>query len=222
MLQGTDSTGEKTVNLHYGAWPKVGMLWKEGIVSLDLIADYESTSGAVKKLELNLLNVPEVTGTALPEFTYSPEGVVTATATRIETGDHVGDFAVTLTGIGTGATEVTATYGDYTARLMVTVTADLKVNLGAESVELNVGNEKTVQLKAVDKKNQAHTATWTVTSDDPAVAEVTEPVGDEITVTGVAAGETQLRITATCKVGGKDYTATAILPVSVKGTSGGG
>lgn len=222
VLQGTDSTGEKTVNLHYGAWPKVGMLWKEGIVSLDLIADYESTSGAVKKLELNLLNVPEVTGTALPEFTYSPEGVVTATATRIETGDHVGDFAVTLTGIGTGATEVTATYGDYTARLMVTVTADLKVNLGAESVELNVGNEKTVQLKAVDKKNQAHTATWTVTSDDPAVAEVTEPVGDEITVTGVAAGETQLRITATCKVGGKDYTATAILPVSVKGTSGGG
>lgn len=190
VLQGTDSTGEKTVNLHYGAWPKVGMLWKEGIVSLDLIADYESTSGAVKKLELNLLNVPEVTGTALPEFTYSPEGVVTATATRIETGDHVGDFAVTLTGIGTGATEVTATYGDYTARLMVTVTADLKVNLGAESVELNVGNEKTVQLKAVDKKNQAHTATWTVTSDDPAVAEVTEPVGDEITVTGVAAGET--------------------------------
>lgn len=222
VLQGTDSTGEKTVNLHYGAWPKVGMLWKEGIVSLDLIADYESTSGAVKKLELNLLNVPEVTGTALPEFTYSPEGVVTATAPRIETGDHVGDFAVTLTGIGTGATEVTATYGDYTARLMVTVTADLKVNLGAESVELNVGNEKTVQLKAVDKKNQAHTATWTVTSDDPAVAEVTEPVGDEITVTGVAAGETQLRITATCKVGGKDYTATAILPVSVKGTSGGG
>ena len=79
VLQGTDSTGEKTVNLHYGAWPKVGMLWKEGIVSLDLIADYESTSGAVKKLELNLLNVPEVTGTALPEFTYSPEGVVTAT-----------------------------------------------------------------------------------------------------------------------------------------------
>lgn len=57
VLQGTDSTGTP-VNLHYGAWPKVGMLWNEGIVSLDLIADYdESTSGAVKKLELNLTNV---------------------------------------------------------------------------------------------------------------------------------------------------------------------
>ena len=222
VLRGTDSTGTP-VNLHYGAWPKVGMLWKEGIVSLDLIADYESTSGAVKKLELNLLNVPEVTGTEPPTFKYSPEGVVTATATRIETGDHVGDFAVTLKGKGTGATEVIAKYGDYTARLMVTVTADLKVNLGAESVELNVGNEKTVQIKAVDKNGkEPPTATWTVTSDDPAVAEVTEPVGDEITVTGVAAGETQLRIKATCTVGGKNYTATAILPVSVKEISGGG
>lgn len=217
VLRGTDSTGV-TVNLHYGPWPKVGMLWNEGIVSLDLIADYVPSSGATKELKLNLFNVPEGTGTKSLEFTYSPEGVVTAKATKNETGD----FAVTLKGEGTGAAEVIAKYGDYTARLMVTVTADLKVNLGAESVELNVGNEKTVQLKAVDKKNQAHTATWTVTSDDPAVAEVTEPVGDEITVTGVAAGETQLRITATCKVGGKDYTATAILPVTVKEISGGG
>lgn len=105
---------------------------------------------------------------------------------------------------------------------MVTVTADLKVDLKKESVDLNVGKDETVQLKAVDKKNQAHTATWTVTSDDPAVAEVIEPVGDEITVKGVTAGETLLRITATCTVGGKNYTATAILPVTVKGTSGGG
>ena len=217
VLRGTDSTGTP-VNLHYGAWPKVGMLWNEGIVSLDLIADYVPSSGATKELKLNLFNVPEGTGTKSLEFTYSPEGVVTAKATKNETGD----FAVTLKGEGTGAAEVIAKYGDYTARLMVTVTADLKVDLGAESVELNVGNEKTVQLKAVDKKNQAHTATWTVTSDDPAVAEVTEPVGDEITVTGVAAGETQLRITATCKVGGKDYTATTILPVTVKEISGGG
>lgn len=212
VLTQKNSLGE-TVNLHYGAWPKVGMLWNEGIVSLDLIADYVPSSGATKELKLNLFNVPEGTGTKSLEFTYSPEGVVTAKATKNETGD----FAVTLKGEGTGAAEVIAKYGDYTARLMVTVTADLKVNLGAESVELNVGNEKTVQLKAVDKKNQAHTATWTVTSDDPAVAEVTEPVGDEITVTGVAPGETQLRIKATCTVGGKDYTATAILPVTVKG-----
>lgn len=222
VLQGTDSTGA-TVNLHYGAWPKEGMFWSEGIVSLDLIADYVPSSGATKELELNLLNVPEGTvSTALPTFTCSPEGVVTATAVPITDEPKAGDFAVILTGVGTGAAEVTAKYGDYTARLMVTVTADLKVDLKKESVDLNVGKDETVQLKAVDKKNQAHTATWTVTSDDPAVAEVIEPVGDEITVKGVTAGETLLRITATCTVGGKNYTATAILPVTVKGTSGGG
>ena len=222
VLTQKNSLGE-TVNLHYGAWPKEGMFWSEGIVSLDLIADYVPSSGATKELELNLLNVPEGTvSTALPTFTYSPEGVVTAEATKIETGDHAGDFAVTLTGVGTGAAEVTAKYGDYTARLMVTVTADLKVDLEPESVELNAGSEKFVQLTAVDKKDQMCTATWTVTSDDPAVAAVSEPADGQITVTGVAAGETQLRIKATCTVGGKAYTATAILPVSVKEISGGG
>ena len=223
VLQGTDSNGA-TVNLHYGAWPKVGMLWNEGIVSLDLIADYdESIREAVKNLKLNLLNVPEGTvSTALPTFTCSPEGVVTAEATKIETGDHAGDFAVKLKGEGTGAAEVTAKYGDYTARLMVTVTADLKVDLEKDSVDLNVGKDETVQLTAADKKDQAHPATWTVTSDDPAVATVTEPADGQITVTGVTPGETQLRITATCTVGGKNYTATAILPVSVKEISGGG
>ena len=214
VLTQKNSLGE-TVNLHYGAWPKEGMFWSEGIVSLDLIADYVPPSGATKELKLNLFNVPEGTGT--PTFEYSPKGVVTASATRIETGDHVGDFAVMLKGEGIGAAEVIAKYGDYTARLMVTVTADLKVDLEPESVELNAGSEKFVQLKAVDKKNQAHIATWTVTSGNTDVATVIEqPTDGKITVTGVTAGETQLRITATCKVGGKAYTATAILPVSVK------
>ena len=220
VLTQKNSLGE-TVNLHYGAWPKEGMFWSEGIVSLDLIADYVPPSGATKELKLNLFNVPEGTGT--PTFEYSPKGVVTASATRIETGDHVGDFAVMLKGEGIGAAEVIAKYGDYTARLMVTVTADLKVDLEPESVELNAGSEKFVQLKAVDKKNQAHIATWTVTSGNTDVATVIEqPTDGKITVTGVTAGETQLRITATCKVGGKAYTATAILPVSVKEISGGG
>ena len=222
VLTQKNSLGE-TVNLHYGAWPKVGMFWSEGIVSLDLIADYVPSSGATKELKLNLFNVPEGTGTKTLEFTYSPAGVVTATAVPITDEPKAGDFTVMLKGEGTGAAEVTAKYGDYTARLMVTVTADLKVNLGAESVELTAGNAETVQIKAVDKKDKEPTATtWTVISDDPAVAEVTGPTDGKITVTGVAPGETQLRITATCTVGGKDYTATAILPVTVKEISGGG
>ena len=223
VLRGTDSTGAKEVNLHYGAWPKVGMLWSEGIVSLDLIADYVPSSGATKELKLNLFNVPEGTGAEPPTFTYSPEGVVKAKAVPITVEPNKGDFAVTLTGVGTGATEVIAKYGSYTARLMVTVTADLKVDLEKDSVELNPEGTEIIQLKAVDKKGKLCTAVWKVTSDNQEVATVTEqPADGKITVTGVATGETELRITATCTVGGKNYTATAILPVTVKGTSGGG
>ena len=227
VLRGTDSTGAKEVNLHYGAWPKVGMLWNEGIVSLDLIADYVPSSGAVKELKLNLSNVPD-TLTGELKFAYSDEGsenqvVEVAASNELRTADgKLVGFDVTLEGLNPGAAEVTAKYGDYTARLMVTVTADLKVKLDTESVELNVGNTDTIPLTAVDKKGNPCTAVWKVTSDDPAVAEVTEPAGGQITVTGVATGETELRIKATCKVGVKDYTATAILPVSVKETSGGG
>jgi predicted RNA-binding protein with EMAP domain len=118
---------------------------------------------------------------------------------------------------------VIAKYGSYTARLMVTVTADLKVDLEKDSVELNPEGTEIIQLKAVDKKGKLCTAVWKVTSDNQEVATVTEqPADGKITVTGVATGETELRITATCTVGGKNYTATAILPVTVKGTSGGG
>ena len=49
------------MNLHYGAWPKVGMFWSEGIVSMDLIADYNKDvlyKSAIK-LELNLSNIPD-------------------------------------------------------------------------------------------------------------------------------------------------------------------
>ena len=37
-----------------------------------------------------------------------------------------------------------------------------------------------------------------------------------ITVTGVTAGETQISITATYKLNGKEYTTTKLLPVTVK------
>lgn len=223
VLRGTDSSGA-TVNLHYGAWPKVGMLWNEGIVSLDLIADYNKDvpDKSAIKLKLNLSNIPD-TPPGEPTFTYSDEGsttpvvrVVDDKATEIRTNGKLVGFDVTLEGLNPGATEVIAKYGDYTARLMVTVTADLKVKLDAESVELKPEGTANVQIKAVDKKGKEPTATWTVTSDNTEVAEVTGPAGGLITVTGVAEGETQLRITATCTVGGKNYTATAILPVSVK------
>lgn len=44
VLTQTDIFGA-TVHLHYGRWPKVGMFWKDGITTLDLIADYVQEAG---------------------------------------------------------------------------------------------------------------------------------------------------------------------------------
>lgn len=139
VLTQRDSLG-KPVNLHYGAWPKVGMFWSEGIVSVDLIADYDTnTKQPAIELELNLTNVSNKSAlTGEPKFTYTDAGVVEASAVRITEGPHKGDFEVTLTGSETGATEVIAEYNGYTARLMVTVTAELKVVMDPVSAELTL------------------------------------------------------------------------------------
>ena len=266
VLTQKNSLGE-TVNLHYGAWPKEGMFWSEGIVSMDLIADYGTAvpyKSAIK-LNLNLSNIPD-TPTVEPTFTYSDEGsttpvvrVVDGSVTKIETADgKLMGFDVTLEGLNSGASEVTAKYGDYTARLMVTVTDELKVVLEPASVELTLkpapsedttpdgttpapedttpeGGETTpdpappayepsepatVTLKLLDKrgneiKADKSTLTWEAVSANTEVA-TCEVKTNTITVTGLKKGETQISITTTYKLNGKDYTATTSLVVTVK------
>ena len=139
VLTQTDSLG-KPVSLHYGAWPKVGMFWSKGIVSVDLIADYDTNANrSAIELELNLTNVSNKDDlTGVPKFTYTDEGVVEASAVQITEGVRKGDFTVTLTGVEIGATEVIAEYNGYTARLMVAVTAELKVVMDPASVKLTL------------------------------------------------------------------------------------
>ena len=285
VLTQTNSQG-KEVSLHYGAWPKVGMFWSKGIVSMDLIADY-GTAVADKsaiKLELNLSNIPD-TLTGELKFAYSDadsknQVVKVAASKELKTADDklVG-FEVTLVGLNPGASEVTATFGSYTARLMVTVTDDLNVVLESALVENNQvkltlktpsggtggtgdpagedpstegpaettpttsgegggtpeGGETTpdpappayepsepatVTLKLLDKrgneiKADKSTLTWEAVSANTEVA-TCEVKTNTITVTGLKKGETQISITATYKLNGKDYTATTSLVVTVK------
>lgn len=285
VLTQTDSLG-KPVNLHYGAWPKVGMFWSKGIVSMDLIADYGTAvpyKSAIK-LKLNLSNIPD-TLTGELKFAYSDadsknQVVKVAASKELKTADDklVG-FEVTLVGLNPGASEVTATFGSYTARLMVTVTDDLNVVLESALVENNQvkltlktpsggtggtgdpagedpstegpaettpttsgegggtpeGGETTpdpappayepsepatVTLKLLDKrgneiKADKSTLTWEAVSANTEVA-TCEVKTNTITVTGLKKGETQISITATYKLNGKDYTATTSLVVTVK------
>ena len=110
---------------------------------MDLIADYDKATGkSAIKLNLNLSNIPD-TLTGELKFAYSDadsknQVVKVAASKELKTADDklVG-FEVTLEGLHSGASEVTATYGGYTARLMVTVTADLRVVLKSELVKNN-------------------------------------------------------------------------------------
>ena len=229
------------------------MFWSEGIVSMDLIADYgKAVAGkSAIKLELNLTNVPD-TLTGELKFAYSDadsknQVVKVASTNEIKTADgKLVGFDVTLEGLNPGASEVTATFGDYTARLMVTVTAELKVVLEHTSVEhtwveltlkalsttpptYGPSEPVPVTLKLFDKrgneiKADEPTLTWEVVSanTDVATYAVDSKKKDTITVTGVTAGETQISITATYTLNGTEYTAVTLLRVTVTQPETGG
>ena len=255
VLTQTNSLGD-TVSLHYGAWPKVGMFWSKGIVSMDLIADYDKATGkSAIKLELNLSNIPDAPTGEL-KFTYSDEGkpdqvVKVAESKELKTADDklVG-FEVTLEGLHSGATEVTAEYNGYTARLMVTVTDKLTVVLESESdlvkdnqVKLTLktpvtpppdpaaptyepSEPVTVTLKLFDERDNEikadePTLTWEAVSANTDVATCEVKTNNTITVTGLEKGETQITITATYTLNGKEYRAKGSLSVTVTPPTGG-
>ena len=244
------------MSLHYGAWPKVGMFWSKGIVSMDLIADYDKATGkSAIKLELNLSNIPDAPTGEL-KFTYSDEGkpdqvVKVAESKELKTADDklVG-FEVTLEGLHSGATEVTAEYNGYTARLMVTVTDKLTVVLESESdlvkdnqVKLTLktpvtpppdpaaptyepSEPVTVTLKLFDERDNEikadePTLTWEAVSANTDVATCEVKTNNTITVTGLEKGETQITITATYTLNGKEYRAKGSLSVTVTPPTGG-
>ena len=156
-------------------------------------------------------------------------------------------FDVTLEGLHSGASEVTATFGGYTARLMVTVTDVLRVDLQPASVELTLNpptpptggpsKSATITPTLVDKNENVISAdrsalTWFI-KDAEIVKEIVKwetntdgslKLNDDgsFTLTGIKPGTAELPVTATYKLNGKEYTPTTLLPVTVKEISGGG
>lgn len=208
-----------TVYLHYGSWPKVGLYWSEGIASLDLIADYDRNSGT-SYLPLELL-IENVDGglSGEPVFSYTTGGIVEATATR----NAQGNFDVKLKGLNLGATEVTATLGGYTARMTVTVTADLIVTAEPGVIEKYAGEETLVMLSAKDQKgNEVPDVSWDIISSESGIASFTRPVtaaagttsATTTTVKNLDEGETNLMIYAIWKLDGKEYRGSTVLAVT--------
>ena len=228
VLTQTDIFGA-TVHLHYGRWPKVGMFWKDGITTLDLIADYVQAAG---KSQIETQLVLNNTGLTLDDgdiknvtFTYgngAMESDVASASVKSVVSGTTPAFNVVLEGKAPGAVEVTATFTKdnktYTARLTLTVTAELNVTLTPAIVDEYVGDETAVTLQALNSRNEAVTRNivWALVSDDEKIAAASSVGADSTTkITGVSEGETSIHVTATVTLGGKTYTGTNVLGVTV-------
>ena len=228
VLTQTDIFGA-TVHLHYGRWPKVGMFWKDGITTLDLIADYDK---AADKSQIETQLVLNNTGLTLDAndvenvtFTYgngaTESDVASARVESVVSGTTPA-FKVVLEGKAPGAVEVTATFTKdnktYTARLTLTVTAELNVTLTPAIVDEYVGDETEVTLRALNSRNEPVTSNivWALVSDDEKIAAASSVGADSTTkIKGVSEGETSIHVTATVTLGGKTYTGTNVLGVTV-------
>lgn len=228
VLTQTDIFGA-TVHLHYGRWPKVGMFWKDGITTLDLIADYDK---AADKSQIETQLVLNNTGLTLDAndvenvtFTYgngATESDVASARVESVVSETTPAFNVVLEGKAPGAVEVTASFTKngktYTARLTLTVTAELNVTLTPAIVDEYVGDETKVTLQALNSRNEAVTSNivWALVSDDEKIAAASSVVAGSTTkITGVSEGETSIHVTATVTLGGKTYTGTNVLGVTV-------
>ncbi len=114
-----------------------------------------------------------------------------------------------VTAVGEGTATVTATAGDAVGKCTVTVTAStekLSVALSQTSLDLKIGEERTVVATATQGGNVVQ-ATFIWSSEDDSVATVAN--GE---VTAVAVGETRIAVTAA--FGGEE--ATAYIAVTVR------
>lgn len=228
VLTQTDIFGA-TVHLHYGRWPKVGMFWKDGITTLDLIADYVQ---AADKSQIETQLVLNNTGLTLDAndaknvtFTYgngAVESDVASASVKSVVSETTPAFSVVLEGKAPGAVEVTATFTKdnktYTARLTLTVTAELNVTLTPAIVDEYVGDGTEVTLRALNSRNEAVTSNivWALVSDDEKIAAASSVGADSTTkIKGVSEGETSIHVTATVTLGDKTYTGTNVLGVTV-------
>lgn len=191
--------------LHYGEWPAAGLYWSRGLLSLDLITDYDRESGqSAAALELRFTG--NAADTDVPQLTFSKEGIVQATLEP----DGAGVYKVRVVGLTTGSTEILATLGEYKARLAVDVTAKLEILVDQSTVEQYVGESTTLTLSARDGLgNVLSGVTWDVVSETNRVVSLTAVnKNQQFTVTGKGEGEETLLATVKYMVGIREITST--------------
>lgn len=213
-----------TACLHYGEWPSRGLYWSSGVLSLDRITTPSVT--------LSLHFTQDTDADATPTITCSRNGIVDVSVPQAQTppaADVRHSYAVTLTGLSVGSTEVFATLGGYTARLLVSVTSTLDISVdGLPGDDFFVGDTCNLTLTARDSRGSALDVKWTVTpqyGNSVLTASVPVTKADRtasVTLTAAGEGEDRTRVTATYTAGGESFTSELplIIPVRMQGVLG--
>ncbi len=201
-----------TAYLHYGTWPTGGLYWSSGMLSLDMITDYKQADNA-SYVDLTLTFSGAGQATDEPVLTHAVDGIV---STRILSTDGKGKYTVRVTGLTTGSTEITATLGIYTARLLVDVTAELNISVSETTVEQYVGESATLALSASDKTGAAlNNVEWDVVASGNSVVAISTVRQQQFTVTGIGEGEDAPIVRGTVRVGAMSFNSELRLTVTI-------
>lgn len=219
----TQETQYGTAHLHYGAWPTSGLYWSNGLLSLDRITTPTATL---------TLTFSGDAGDELPVITCARDDVVTVSepVRTSAPGKTPTTYTVEFTGKAVGSTEVFATLGDYTARLLVSVTSTLDISVnGLPGDDFFVGDTCNLTLTARDSLGSALDVKWAVTPQHgDRVLTASLPVTNadrtaSVTLTATGEGEDRTMVTATYTApGGETFTSQLplVLPVRMQGVLG--
>lgn len=219
----TQETQYGTAHLHYGAWPTSGLYWSNGLLSLDRITTPTATL---------TLTFSGDAGDELPVITCARDDVVTVSepVRTSAPGKNPTTYTVEFTGKAVGSTEVFATLGDYTARLLVSVTSTLDISVdGLPGDDFFVGDTCNLTLTARDSLGSVLDVEWAVTpqhGDRVLTASLPVTKADHtasVTLTATGEGEDRTMVTATYTApGGESFTSQLplMLPVRMQGVLG--
>lgn len=170
VLTQTDIFGS-TVNLHYGRWPRIGLLWEENSRKLDLLADIKTKAedstlndneDGKALLQTHLLIASsDVDTSAVPEIKLYDENrneltndKAAATVSRIAYNHEKNCYDVTFIGQNVGTVVAEAKLGNYIARLTIEVTASLKLEASSTNISVYSGDTDTITLTVKDANDK--------------------------------------------------------------------
>lgn len=204
VLTQTDIFGS-TVNLHYGRWPRIGLLWEENSRKLDLLADIKTKAEdstlndnengkALLQTHLLIASSDVNTSAEPPEIKLYDEDrneltndKAAATVSRIAYNGANNCYDVTFIGQNVGTVIAEAKLGNYIARLTIEVTASLKLEASSTNISVYSGDTDTITLAVKDANDKQllaeteKTLRWEIAVDNNGVQqEVIECSKDDI------------------------------------------